>query len=173
MKDLNRYVEECTNDIESLGIELGNIVEVFVNTRAKRRWGQCSKRADGFHINISSDLLQDDVSDDAIKNTVAHELLHTIKGGMKHTGEWKSAAELLNDIYGYNIKRVTTAEEKGIEREYVRRPAKYLIVCSNCNYVYRYQKMTKTVQRIQYGYKSRYKCGYCNKWGTLEFNSQV
>lgn len=172
MKNLKNFVTECTNDIESLGIELGNIKKVEINSRAKSRWGRCSKRADGYYIQISDRLLNDDVSDDALKNTIAHELLHTIKGGMCHTGEWKKASDLLNSVYDYSIKRVTSSEEKGIHKEF-NVDYKYVLRCCSCGHEYRYHKFTKTVQRIKLGYTSTYRCGKCGKFDTLYFKAGI
>ena len=148
MKDLNAIVEECKYDIESLGFKVGNIVKVSINTRAKRRWGQCRKTPYGYEINISDRLLKDDVDDMATKNTVAHELLHTIEGGGGHTGAWKIAAERMNLRYGYNIKRCTSSEEKGVENipsTYSKRSYKYIIKCGNCGLTFKYYKKCKVV----------------------------
>ena len=148
MKNLDRLVAECKADIESLGIELGNIISVTVNTRAKRRWGQCCGSPRGYRITISDRLLKDDVDDMATKNTIAHELLHTICGGNGHTGEWKKAAEKLNRAYGYNIKRCTSSEEKGVENvvsAVKRNGPKYIIRCENCGLEFKYYKKSKMI----------------------------
>jgi len=173
MKNLKNFVNECRNDIESLGIELGDIADVTVNTRAKNRWGLCSKRQGKYYISISSQLLEDSVDDMSVKNTVAHELLHTIKDGMRHTGEWKSAANLLNDVYGYNIKRCTSYEEKGIERpkDKTRKSMqpKHKLRCTYCGYTYLYRKTTNTVKDIMYGRNKYYYCAVCSSRGSLEY----
>ena len=41
MKDLNKLYCECIKELDSIGVKYGNIVSVVVNTRAKKRWGQC------------------------------------------------------------------------------------------------------------------------------------
>jgi len=168
MKNLNAIVEECRLDIESLGIELGNIKEVTINTRAASRWGQCRKRGGVYYIDISASLLTDDIDDMATKNTVAHELLHTIKGGMKHTGEWKAAAEKLNAVYGYHIKRCTSSEEKGIEVAADSAKYKHIIYCTGCGAKIYYQKDSKVVTSVKMG-STRYRCGLCKH--TLAYKS--
>jgi hypothetical protein len=79
-------------------------------------------------------ILEDDrISETACKETIIHELLHTCKGCMRHTGKWKYYAEVVNQVYGYNIKRVTEGSEKGIENyESKEMNVKYVFTCGNC-----------------------------------------
>ena len=175
MKDLQNLVNECRYDIESLGFELGDIRSITVNTRAKRRWGQCRYFADTntYTINISSRLLADEVDDMSAKNTIAHELLHTIKGGSGHTGAWKRAADRMNLRYGYNIKRCTSSEEKGVKSAPTYRQThdpKYFIKCSKCGKIYSYWKKSKIVtlftDKPDYA-KQSCRCGRCKSRNTL------
>lgn len=81
MKNLMKLVGECQRDLASLNIRTGNVRNWSVNTRAKARWGYCVKVSKGlFDIQIAAALLQDDVDDQAVKDTIVHELLHTIPG---------------------------------------------------------------------------------------------
>lgn len=170
MKDLKKLYEECLADIESLGIEVGDIKDVTVNTRAANRWGQCRYRSGYYYINISERLLADDVDDQSTKDTIAHEILHTIKGGMKHTGAWKESAQLLNDLYGYNIHRCSSAEEKGVEVQPRVRNYKYIITCNTCGTIFKYQKDCRIVKLIRKGYTGC-RCPKCgNHTFTLEEN---
>ena len=163
---MDKLVNECRKDIEAAGIKLGIIHSVTVNTRAKSRWGQCCKNRYGtYDITISNQLLEDNVDDIAAKNTIIHELLHTIKGGSGHTGEWKKAAEIINSTYDcYTIKRCTSYEEKGIKREKNTKLPKYFIKCQNCGVVYRYYKKSKVVNMFlsdpKYA-RTWCKCGRC------------
>lgn len=118
MKDLWKLVRECKEELDALGIEYRTVRNWTVNTRSQRRWGQCKVvSSDVFDINISVRLLADQVSDTAAKDTIIHELLHTVEGCLKHTGKWKALAEKVNRAYPqYHIKRATTEEEKGFEK---------------------------------------------------------
>lgn len=53
MRDLTAYAIECMTELDNIGIEYGNIIEFTVNTRAKKRWGQCKAVPGGYSINIS------------------------------------------------------------------------------------------------------------------------
>ena len=166
MKNLENAVSECKRDIEALGIELGSIISITINNRAKSRWGRCT-RVDGayktaYKIEISGRLLDDEVDDMALKDTIVHELLHTIKGGFGHTGAWKRAAELMNARYGYHVKRTTTCEEKGIKQK-INHP-KYVIKCNKCGNLNYFYRKTKTVDRFLTNPERAtywYNCGIC------------
>lgn len=81
MKDLKLLVYECIAELNSIGIDCGKIRNIEMNARAKSRWGQCNTVKSGvFDIEISSRLLDDSVEDVITKNTIIHELLHTVRG---------------------------------------------------------------------------------------------
>lgn len=109
MRDVNVIAIECMRELENIGIKCGNVIKIDINTRAKKRWGQCRKIGNNYIIEVNQILLREDTDIDGLKNTIIHELLHTCKGCMKHTGEWKQLAEKVNRYYGYNIKRCDSA----------------------------------------------------------------
>lgn len=112
---LKSVEKECETMAIEANIEIGIISNIKINSRAKRRWGLCTKLADGtFSIEISDQLLKDDVEEDALMNTVMHEILHTVDRCMNHGKKWKECAKIINRTYGMNIKRCTSAEEKRI-----------------------------------------------------------
>ena len=53
----------------------------------------------------------------SLRNTLIHELIHTVPGGLCHTGEWKKWAKLVSEKTGYNIQHYGGDETaKGEER---------------------------------------------------------
>lgn len=139
MRDVNVIAIECMRELENIGIKCGNVIKIDINTRAKKRWGQCRKIGNNYIIEVNQILLREDTDIDGLKNTIIHELLHTCKGCMKHTGEWKQLAEKVNRYYGYNIKRCDSADEKGISEEQkekiqteraAARKVKYIFKCT-------------------------------------------
>lgn len=162
MKDLMLLYDNCLSKLEDLGIEIGVIQSVETNSRAKSRWGRCRRReaysGTMYAIEISSELLKDEVSDKAAEETMLHELIHTCKGCFNHGPEWKRIAEKVNRAYGYNVKRVTSAEEKGIEvkRPDIKKIAKYKFVCMGCGQeIYRQRESNFTRN------SNRYRCAIC------------
>lgn len=117
MKNLEEYAIRCMEELDAIGIEYGNIVEVKANTRAKKRWGQCKAIPGGYSINISVALLDERNNEQGLKETIIHELLHSCKGCMNHGEKWKRLAQKVNRAYGYNIKRCSSAEDKGVQSE--------------------------------------------------------
>lgn len=166
MRNLMDYAAECMSELDEIGIEYGNIVEFKVNTRAKKRWGQAKSIPGGYSINISSVLLDERNDVEGLKNTIIHEILHTCKGCQNHGENWKRLAAKVNRAYGYNIKRCSSADEKGVLEE--TRPPKpvrttntnYVVKCDKCGHVYTRTKMSKLIQHPE-----NYRCGCCH--GTL------
>ena len=67
---LKKELETCKQMAEESNIQIGKIYDIKINTRAKKRWGLCSYFSDGFIIEISSLLLQDNVSENALIDTL-------------------------------------------------------------------------------------------------------
>lgn len=166
MKDLMKLVAECKDELDAIGIPYRTVRNWIVNTRAQCRWGLCRFVSEGVcDIQISARLLKDDVPDISTKDTIIHELLHTVKGGHTHKGKWKAYAEQVNQAYPqYTIKRTTSYEEKGVQKT-DRTPrhydVKYEIRCTRCGgSIYR-KKVSKVILRPE-----KFRCGKCN--GKLE-----
>ena len=154
MKDLKKLTDECLADLRKHGIEPGKISRVYVDGRATRRWGVCkTKKGSGiFEIGISKFLLGDDVDEQQVKNTIIHDLLHTVDGCQDHTGRWKVLAEYVNRcLPEYCVKRTSSEDEKGIERNH-----KYLIVCTKCGSEIHRDRMSNAVK-----FPQKYKCARC------------
>ena len=156
MRNIHEVMANCLNKLDAIGIEYGRIVSVSINTRAKRRWGQCKQVNGRYEISISSRLMSEDVALIHLETTVIHEILHTCKGCMNHGMTWKNLAEKVNRAYGYNIKRTTSSEEKGIEEIPVVRKIKHKFVCMNCGQVITRQRESDFTRFYAF-----YSCGIC------------
>lgn len=157
-ENLIKAVEYGKSLMDNAGIPYGNIVNLKVNTRAKSRWGLCRRLGyNAYEIEISDCLLEGNVDPYALLNTVVHELIHSAPGCMKHTGEWKEYAEKFNAYYpGFNIKRCTSAEEKGMESRRKEPDYKYIFVCEDCGQVIKRQRRSKFVEHSE-----NFRCGKC------------
>ena len=148
MKDLEKLVRECQRDLLSVQILPGKVRHWHINTRAKARWGLCSKVARGlFDIQISAMLLQDGVDDQAVKDTIVHELLHTIPGCFKHTGKWKQYATTINTLLPhYHIKARSSYEGKGLGERHPATEYHYLLKCIQCGAEVKRQRKSAVVE---------------------------
>lgn len=156
MKDLEQLVKECKADLDTLGIKYGNVSKFTVNSRAKRRWGECKRVALAvFEISISDRLLNDDLDDKYAKNTIIHELLHTVSGCFGHKGRWTRLAEYVNQkMPQYCIERVSGFEELGNVDE--KAEYKYIIKCSGCGQTVYRQRKSRLVTDCK-----KYRCAKC------------
>lgn len=167
MKNPYEILEQCKSMLDLIGLDYGNITSIEVNKRAKHRWGTSTMHYGGtYTITISSMLLEDGVSVEATYNTMMHELLHCHPLCRSHTGEWKRRAGLVNNKYGMNIKRTTSAEEKGIEVE-EKEKIQYHIICEDCGKVYKRKRWSKSLKAITSCNARGIDCGYrCVKCGS-------
>ena len=157
MRDLQQYADMCCRMLDRLGIRYGKQITFQINTRAKTRLGICKKTGKRYVIEIAAVLLDERTNDKELKNTLLHELLHTCRGCMKHTGKWKQLAERVNAAYGMHIQRTADKNEVCLPEEPHTQP-KYRIVCKNCGIVYERYRMTEFVRHPE-----KYRCGKCRK----------
>lgn len=153
MKDLNKLANECIADLLSAKMRLRTVRNWKIGTKRKNLWGLCETVGNGvFDISISETLLQDDVDDQAVKDTIAHELLHTVEGCMNHGRYWHKLAGLVNArCPGYHVQARTSAEDKGIQIEY-----KYLLRCTGCGAIAGRHKRSRFVEHPEF-----YLCSKC------------
>lgn len=155
---LNNIYNEAVEMILEAGIPLDpwKIERVELNTRAKRRWGQCRYLPNGnYEININAELVRQ--SKEGALNTIIHELLHASKDGGGHNGKWKEYANIINNTYNINVKRTNSAEEKGITEPIIKETDyKYILECKQCNYKYKRMRRSNFVN-----YYEDYTCGRC------------
>lgn len=164
MRDLMEYARMCMGMLDEIGIQYGNITEFSVNTRARKRWGQCKAIPGGYTININVALLDERNDEDGLINTMLHELLHSVKGCMNHGENWKREAAKVYRAYGINIKRGATAAEKGVAEETripykprnIDHSIKYIFKCKCCGQIVKRQKASKFTQHPE-----NYKCAVC------------
>lgn len=156
MRDLQVIARECMAELNSIGIKYGKITEFTINTRAKKRWGQCKRIPEGYSININVALLDERNDIKGLKNTIIHEILHTCEGCFNHGADWKMLADKVKNKLGYDIKRTDCADDKGILEETIGIIANHKVVCTKCNNVFTRTRASKLITHTEY-----YRCGKC------------
>ncbi|MBO4458866.1 MAG: hypothetical protein J5802_14265 [Butyrivibrio sp.] len=172
MKDFERLRRDCMREVEAAGICISDRITFEINRRARTRWGLCKKNRDGsFRIQIAEILLADErISEKSCKETIIHELLHTCEGCMRHTGRWKQNALKMNSLYGYDIKRVTTGSEKGIEDyKSSELPVKYVFKCKSCGAVIYRKRESRFTRNYRHYICTR--CG-CAAWSRRKVDGE-
>lgn len=148
--DLNIILKEVTEEARELGIPVPfNIYpQISINGRPRKRYGCCRRDGGQFVIEISQFVLQCEA--DKVRQVVAHEVLHTCSGCYDHGAVWKKYADMMNEAYGYNIRRTTSREEMGLEPEAKNEQnIKYVIKCRNCGREYPRRKFTCVMKKIK------------------------
>lgn len=121
---------------------------VTVNRRAKTRLG-CCRTKNGVHtVEIAAALLE--AGERLVRQTLAHEVLHTCPGCANHGPRWKQYAARMNELYGYDIRRTDSPERLGIPDN---RPVRWLVVCRKCGKEIPRMKRSALVEHPE-----RYRC---------------
>ncbi len=157
-KEVSALMAELADALKGLGIPVSSKIlpDVRINSRAKRRLGCCYDRVGIFEIEVSSSLLE---KPEKLRETLAHELLHTCPGCRNHGERWKAYAHRANEALGMEIRRLAPVEEVpgGEGEEPLRRDTvKYVLECQSCGAKIYRSRMSKVVKRP---WRYRCKCG--------------
>ncbi len=127
--DVDSLLVQVANQARALGIPISAKLHphVALNTRAVGRFGCCTRRGETDYIEVSARLLA--AGEGAVRETLAHEILHTCWGCRNHGERWKNYAARMNGAYGYHIARTGTWEGLGLPSPH---PVKYVLVCQSC-----------------------------------------
>lgn len=120
-QDLRTQLAAIREDFRKAGLKPGPVRELSWSGRMTRSRGTCRRKEDGFAIHISRQL-QD--RPELVRETLAHELLHTVPGCFDHGTGFQQGARRL-EAYGYHIRR--TYEPESFENQ-----GKYLFRCTKC-----------------------------------------
>lgn len=148
---IEKYVEEIKNQVD---LPFSDIC-AFKTHNDSYSLGRCQRVSffNGEHIkyiiSLNNKMLK--CSEQDIKNTLLHELIHTIDGCFNHGDRFKYYAEKVNQKYGYHIARTNSV--KGFKEQI---KYKYAIKCTQCGKTQKFIKKSNVVK-----YPSLYicKCG--------------
>ena len=101
-----RLIQQCIQELNELKVPIASSV-YFRESVGHFRYGFCeagrsTKYSNWDYVICLNKYMKDDHD---IKNTIIHELLHTIKLSDGHKGEWKEWARYINEKTNYNITR--------------------------------------------------------------------
>ena len=99
--------ENCFQNLISAGFPLpeDKISSELHFTHSTKYFGICAYRKGKFHLGFNLSFVENG-TDEAIINTIYHELLHTLPNCQNHGKIWKMYANRVKNLFGYNIQRV-------------------------------------------------------------------
>lgn len=164
-EDATKLFVEMREFLVSKGLIDGNVVSSHLEFRdATSYLGKCyvERRRDGYvksaHIILSTNFL---VSTQTVRDTLAHEFVHTLQGCQNHGPNFKSKARVFEKVLGVKIDSKANINDFGEdEAELIQASlastAKYKIVCESCGKVGFRQKASSLVKHPE---KYRCSCG--------------
>lgn len=106
MCNLNCILNDVINDAISIGFPVPDCLDrrIYIDKKTYDRVGACYRYRfpTKYEVHLSENTLKAKKS--AIKNIVAHEVLHTHFLTMEHNEIWKMYCNLMNSKLGYNIQ---------------------------------------------------------------------
>lgn len=141
-------------------------IRVQFNARKYKVYGTCScnHRAGTAVIEISNILIKEG-SEEAIKETLLHELIHAMPYcKMNHHGaKFQEMARKVNRIYGTKIGTYASKEAYDSVREVVKANVldnrkTYVCHCAKCGATWRYHRMSKFVKAVMRNGAKNYTC---------------
>lgn len=129
-------------------------VAISFSKRMKRTLATTTKHSNGeYTITFSERLLEAD--ENSCYNIIIHEILHTCPDCMKHTGEWRKLANVINNKYPqFDIQRFVDIKSLVL----CTPPAyKYAFKCKDCGKIVKRRIKSNFVKNYQ-----DYRCGNCH-----------
>ena len=123
--------------------------QIRKNTRAKKRLAACKKKGKDFYIEINEKLLSGKISEEKIREILAHEVLHTCRGCFDHGEKWKAYARRMNEDWGYHISRTARFEDLGLKEPETKEPFRYIIRCEKCGKEIKRRRRSRLVTRTR------------------------
>ncbi len=155
--ELNSLLALVIHQAQALHIPVSGRIDptVQLNTRAKKRFGCCRGSAKlGFVIELAAALPA--AGEAVCLQTLAHEVLHTCPGCQNHGDKWKAYAALMNQAYGYSIRRTDRPEQLGVQLPQQQPRYRWCIICTGCGRRSYRQKASAVTRQ-----PGRYRCSGC------------
>lgn len=164
-ENLLGIAKEATSVCKKLNLNIADRVSFVINKNALSFAGKCHKNKDGsFKIEICERFANaNEVKRKKLVEVAIHELIHTIPKCMNHGKLFKENMYKVNYATDYNV---STREDKIDMSEEKFKTARFIFECKDCNTRYSYQRACSTVTGIKRNPED-YRCGCCNKTGTL------
>lgn len=154
IENIKEEVTECLTKLKNIGLisEKERNINNYcfaLNNRAINILGKCTTILPNQKYCISINNLYAQYGElEKVKQTIMHEVLHSLPNGYGHKGKWAYYANIVNLSFSeYHIERTSHSDnyEKAIKE--LRKP-KYTIICPFCQTQWEHQRKTKLIQLI-------------------------
>lgn len=169
LRDLNKYVNICKRELDSVGIPYKNPDKWIASGKLKRSLGYCAlsynsqrEKRKGLissvpKIVISKRILNDNFPEKYLKETIIHELIHTCNGCGNHGREFQRMAKHVNQELGYSVGTYASREETDYYNQlYSQKENKYFIKCPECG-----RRWGFKIKGKSYKHPEQYRCSKC------------
>ena len=146
-----QITNECVNMVEKAGFQVPKIE--FKTKKYKSRYGQCEKKYGQYKITINEYLINTN-NEKEIKDTIIHEILHTLPDCMNHGKIWKQKAMIINNRYNMDISRCGNFQI--VEMQEAKEEVQYMFKCKDCGQIIKRKRMSKFVREYEH-----YHCAIC------------
>uniref|UniRef100_UPI00402A132D putative metallopeptidase n=1 Tax=Candidatus Fimenecus sp. TaxID=3022888 RepID=UPI00402A132D len=109
-ENIKRLITDCLQELAAMDIPVATSI-FFREAKGRTYYGTCyqgrqTKRYADYDFVISVNRYL--TTEKAFKETIIHELLHTIDFKSGHKGKWKAYADYVNSRTDYNVTRTAT-----------------------------------------------------------------
>ena len=143
--------------LDALHVPYDPRATLSVNPRLFRAWARClffSRSAP--RIEAAPVLTDVALSDNAVMETLIHELLHTCPGCANHGASWQAYARLVTRETHYAVTVSSSQEDHGLPSTYIRPGSRYALICNACGATWCYNRKCNSVVCPE-----RYRCSRC------------
>ncbi len=148
--ELDGLLSMVLDQARQIGVPVSSQIcpTVALNHRARTRFGCCRRRDGVYYIEIAAALPA--AGEGAVRQVLAHEVLHTCPGCANHGSQWRRWAARMNAAWGYHIQRTDSHQALGLPDD---RPARYLVVCRRCG-----RELPRMKRSPVVAHPERYRC---------------
>lgn len=168
--DIKKEVELCLEKVKRIGLirnedrTIQNYEFAF-NNRSKKTFGTCRTITVNAKYRITLNLLYTQYGEiEKVKQTIMHEVLHSLPGGHGHKGKWAYYANAVNSKYPeYHITRTTCSDNYFKALQELTIP-NYIVSCPQCNTEWQFTRETYVIKGLKHhGKHHEVNCPICKK----------
>ena len=161
LADIRFEVEKVSKILILGGYKPGIVRSVAFNPRLTRSCGRTRRLNGAFEMDFSISFFKKG-RETSIRDTIAHEVVHTVPGCFNHGNRFKAVGACLAK-HGYHVERLCKDEEYA---KYVTRKeasgTTYHVVCESCGWDgTRRKRLSKILKGIMMEGQRRYSCPVC------------